>query len=466
MKKYGYMMIIGFIFGLFLAYLPVTEVKAASHKYYDLIADTEFVYDNTEVQYQYNATDVNMNDIGIIGDSGSALAPISDLFVRSMNIDCELKLSDLSVTLRDGDNSVKITQGKKKAVVNGEKVQMSEKAKVLRNDQDMYMLYVPTRFVASQLGFDYLWDSTLSTVFISKDESIQYKTDYDETPILVPVNPEVKTEDIRVTDDYLNGQIIVYIPGDYADVYKDDCIINHYSAINDIELSLSSNNETILCFNTSKVLVCSPQVNDGVLSLSFLNPKDVYSKIIVLDAGHGGYDPGAVRGDIYESNINLAIVYKYTKDLFEQSDIKVYYTRTTDTFIELSDRAKFASKVDADCFISLHQNTYPDSKINGLSVYHSSLNTNKGASGLNGKKMASFFVERMCNALEMKNIGRIDQSLTVTTHNSVPAILIELGFMSNPDELARLSDSEFQKKAGQVLFETIVQLFDEYPTNR
>lgn len=466
MKKCYLVIIVGFVCCLFFAYMTTIDAKAAPHKYHDLVNDTEINYDNTEVKYQYNAADVNMNDIGIIGDSGSALAPISDLFVRSMNIDCEFKLSDLSVTLRDGDNSVKITQGKKKAVVNGKKVEMSEKAKVLRNQQDTHLLYVPTRFVASQLGFDYLWDSTLSTVFISKDESIYYKSDFDETPILLPVNPDVKTEDILVTDDYLNNQIIVYIPGNYVDTYKNDCIINHYSGINDIELSLSSNNETILCFNTSKIMVCSPQVEDNVLSLAFLSPKDVYKNIVVLDAGHGGYDPGAVRDDIHESKINLAIVYNYTKDLFEQSDIKVYYTRTTDTFVELNDRAKFASKVGADCFVSLHQNTYSDPKIKGLSVYHSSLNTNKGVSGLTGKKMADFFVERMCSKLEMKKIGRIDQPLTVTTHNSVPAVLIELGFMSNPDELARLSDPEFQKKAGQALFDTIVQLFDEYPTKR
>ena len=177
-------------------------------------------------------------------------------------------------------------------------------------------------------------------------------------------------------------------------------------------------------------------------------------------------DPPAIRERINESDINLSVAYTYTKDLFAASDIKVYYTRVNDTFISLNDRAAFASKVGADLFVSVHQNTFTTDAKKGISVYYSSDNKNVGPTGLTGKLMAGMLLERISEKLELKNSGRLNQRLSVTTYNTVPAALIELAFMSNPDDFAKLKNEEFRKKAGQALFDTIVEIFEAYPTNR
>ena len=137
-----------------------------------------------------------------------------------------------------------------------------------------------------------------------------------------------------------------------------------------------------------------------------------------------------------------------------------------DTFISLDDRAAFASKVGADLFVSVHQNTFTTDAKKGISVYYSSDNKNVGPTGLTGKLMAGMLLERISEKLELKNSGRLNQRLTVTTKNSVPAALIELAFMSNPEDFSKLKDEEFRKKAGQAIFDTITAIFEEYPTNR
>jgi len=452
---------------LVLSGQALIEANAAEAVFDNLTTGTELRYEKSAVKYNYNGVDVTMNgNIGLLGESGSALAPVSLLFSDALEIDCEFSLADSSVILSDGSDSVKVIPGSKAAVVNGKKTEMSEAPVLLKNKSDELLFYVPTRFIASNLQFDYEWNKNLSTVFISKTYSMKYKSDYTEKPIAIPLAEELQLKDIRIEDLYYDNQIAVYIPGNHVDEYKDNVIVNHYSAITDIQLALNAANETMLVFDTSKLVACKPEIKNQTLYLTLMNPRELYSKIVVIDPGHGGYDPGAIREKINESDINLSVAYEYTKDLFAESDIKVYYTRVKDKFISLDERAAFAAKTGADFFVSVHQNTFTTDGKKGVSVYYSSDNKNTGVSGLTGRIMAGIFTESLSEKLGLKNIGRLNQRLTVTTNNSVPAALIELAFMSNPEDFSKLKDEEFRKKAGQAIFDTITAIFEEYPTNR
>ena len=464
MKKYLF-----FIAGFFLLFTghAVKEVKAVETLYYNHSDATVWKYDDTEIHYNYNGAVVELDGKqGLMGSSGAALAPLDQLFTKTLKVDCEFKLSNGSVTLREGSNTVSVIPGSKQAVVNGKKATMSEAPLLLQDNKDELSLYVPTRFIASGLGFDYEWNKALSTVFIEKTFSIRYQSDNTEKPIAIPLYSDISLEDIRVEDLYDNRKIAVYIPGDFAEKYENKAIVNHYSAITGIELAVNANNETVFVFSTSKIKACKPEVKDHTLYLTFMNPRELYSKIVVIDPGHGGYDPGAIREKVNESDLNLAIAYACTKDLFRDSDIKVYYTRTTDTFLSLNERAAFASQVGADFFVSVHQNTFTTNAKKGVSVYYSSDNKNTGVTGLTGRIMAGLFAERISASLGLNNLGRLNQRLSVTTYNTVPAALIELAFMSNPDDFSKLKTPEFQKKAGKVIFDTIVEIFETYPTNR
>lgn len=452
---------------LFICIQALVPARAVEAEYYNLSTDTLIQYNNNEVKYRYNGAEVNMNgNYGLIGESGSALAPLSSLFVDALTVDCEFKLSDCSVTLKDGSDSVQLLPGSKRAVVNGKSSEMSEAPCLLENALGERLFYVPTRFVATKLGFDYEWNKNTSTVSIQKSYTIKYTSNLTEKPIEVPLFDSIKAADIRIEDRYYEGKVAVYIPGNYVAKYKNNTIVNHYSAITGINLALNAANETVFIFDLSKILACKAEVKGNTLYLSFLKPREVYSKIVVIDPGHGGYDPGAIREKINESDLNLSIAYEYTKDLFAASDIKVYYTRVNDKYISLNDRAAFASKVGADFFVSLHQNTFTTEAKKGVSVYYSSDNKNTGVSGLTGRLMAGILTERLSELLGLKNSGRLNQRLTVTTYNTVPAALVELAFMSNPDDFTKLKNEDFRKQAGQALFDIIVEIFEAYPTNR
>ncbi len=450
--------------------LNTKSIPAAASEIYFInhTTNSELLYSGAEVCYCYNGTPVSLGcSIGILGESGSAMAPMSELMKDALNVTCEFNLSDQAITFRYGSNTVKVTPGSKQAYVNGKKTEMSEAPVILEDQNNISKIYIPTKLIISNLGYEYDWNKSLSTVFITKTSTISYTSSIDSKPIEIPLDESVTISDIRTEDLYYNKEFVVYIKGDYADDYQNNTIINRYSEIKNIELGNNQSGETVLKFSTSRILACKTEVRDHVLYLTFDRPKNIYNKIVVIDPGHGGYDSGAIRDDLYESNFNLAIAFAATKNLFEASDIKVYYTRVNDTYPSLDSRAAFAAKVDADFFVSLHQNTNSDTNVHGTQIYYSVDNNATLASGISSKTMAKLFRDNITSILGTVNCGVFgERPLTVTTLNSVPSVLVELLFMSNPDELTRLQNAEFQKEAGQVLFDTIKQLFELYPTGR
>jgi N-acetylmuramoyl-L-alanine amidase len=154
------------------------------------------------------------------------------------------------------------------------------------------------------------------------------------------------------------------------------------------------------------------------------------------------------------------------------SEIKVYFTRCGDSVRyansteENYDRAAQAERIGADLYVSLHMNAHTTETPQGTEVYYSSANNVPNASGLTSKILGQMFLESLTTNLGTVKRGVKDKSLIVTRENSVPAVLIELGFMSNPQELDLLTDPEFQDTAANTIYDTLSQVFENYPTGR
>ena len=189
-------------------------------------------------------------------------------------------------------------------------------------------------------------------------------------------------------------------------------------------------------------------------------------KTIAIDAGHGGEDPGASKKGYKEKDLNFTILNNYTKELFIDSDIKVYFTRETDVLIDLYDRAAFASELGADLFLSLHMNANNSSSVNGTEIFYSSYNNAVTANGLYSARLGKTLAENISSMMDTKNRGVTNSEFVVVKYNTVPAVLIELGFMTNSNELAKLTDAEYQKKAAMAIYLSVFEIFELFPTGR
>lgn len=182
---------------------------------------------------------------------------------------------------------------------------------------------------------------------------------------------------------------------------------------------------------------------ETVADLSTLPPQDI---CIVLDAGHGGRDNGSSAEGVLEKDLNLQMILQLGENL-KKKGYKVLFTRETDRFIELEERAAVANRQKAHLFISLHCNSFTNETANGTEVYY---NAENGA-----ELLAAAIYDSLLHKLGTKGRNHSFGRYTVLSHTNMPGVLIEVGFLSNAGERAKLCDKDFQADAAAAIAEGI-----------
>jgi N-acetylmuramoyl-L-alanine amidase len=224
---------------------------------------------------------------------------------------------------------------------------------------------------------------------------------------------------------------------------------------------------------------------------------------VVLDAGHGGKDPGAIRYGLKEKDIALDVTLKVGALLAKASEIEVIYTRNTDVFIELGERPKIANKAKANLFVSIHCNSVDNASPYGTETFVMGFSKNKSNlevakkensviyleedykvkyAGFNpnspetmiGLKIAqeenrelsiniaSKIQEGFTEKLKRFNRGVKEGALWVLHQSYMPSVLVELGFISNKNESEYLKSEKAQNELALVIAEAIIRYKREF----
>lgn len=193
---------------------------------------------------------------------------------------------------------------------------------------------------------------------------------------------------------------------------------------------------------------------------------EIYDKIVVLDAGHGGKDPGAGAENyrVKESEITLKLLL-YLKELLEtNTDIKVFCTRTEDVYPTLQERADLALGMEADLFISWHCNASESSKKSGTQIIYNAEQGKEDA--FNSKAFAQLCLDKLLLALETKSRGLSDrQDLHIVRRATMPVVLIETAYLSNSKDLELLKDDEKLKDAAYAVYEAVLTAYERLEEN-
>ena len=226
--------------------------------------------------------------------------------------------------------------------------------------------------------------------------------------------------------------------------------------------------------------------------------KNNAKKIIVLDPGHGGQDPGAIGcSGVYEKNITLAMAKELKKILDKDGRYKVYLTRNRDVFIPLRERVRIARKYKADLFLSIHADSALNKNATGLSVYTlSETASDKEAAALaerenkadviagmnfaehskevsdvlinlaqretmnRSSEFANFMVKEMRKSVKLLDNTHRFAGFAVLKAPDVPAVLLEMGYLSNRKEEKLLRQSDYRKKLAKSTSVAIDKYFD------
>ncbi len=294
-----------------------------------------------------------------------------------------------------------------------------------------------------------------------KPEEIVEQTDDKDAQLKIELPEGIGLSDLTIENYYLTQDVYIRIPKaeeDYFSHYSVQGSCNHISAISYYQ----EKEEGVIVLGLDRVYELQEDYQNGNLYLNFLEPHEVYDKVVVVDAGHGGRAPGASKMGISEKDIDLAILLEL-KAVMEESpgNIGVYYTRTDDSNPTLDQRVQLANKVDADLFISIHNNSTATGKFSNVSGTEV-LFDEADDSELSSRRFAQICLEQVTAATGSSSRGLLEgDSIYIIRTSEVPVALIEVGFMTNRQELELLNSQEYQRKAAEGIYAAIEQAFAE-----
>ncbi len=244
----------------------------------------------------------------------------------------------------------------------------------------------------------------------------------------------------------------------------------------------------------SPVVEYTPPPESHKQSATLVEQLGLTVRTIMIDPGHGGKDPGAIGpGKVYEKDVNLRFALILGK-MLEQEGFKVLYTREKDTFIPLEDRTAQANLKNADLFISVHCNAIHLPSLSGLETYYLDLATSKDAvrvaareNAVSARSISDLQViltdlmlnsklkesKDLAKSVHSRVVSSVRQKHKVRDHGvrsapfyvlmgaKMPAILLELGYLTNPEEAKRLQSDDYLK----LLAAGVVKGVAAYKTN-
>lgn len=260
--------------------------------------------------------------------------------------------------------------------------------------------------------------------------------------------------------DRLNSSLYVYLYNassyneeDFLQAYKNTPFANaKISLMQGVGLKLA------IPVNTDSLVNTYLGVDGRTLKLQITRPQKIKPPLttnnsgkhkIVIDPGHGGDDCGALRGDITEKAITLDVS-KRVRDILVQQGYEVYMTRDIDKTVSLQDRVDFSENLQPDIFVSIHVNSSEKPAITGLEThyYHQeSLN------------LAQTVHASMVSNINSNNRGLFKSKFYVINHTTSPAILVEIGFLSNAGERAELVSEKRKQATAKAIAEGIQNYF-------
>lgn len=431
--------------------------------------------------------------------NGNVMIPIR-VVAEELGFDVNYEKKTRTVTIKQPGTTLILVVNQTTASVNGSEIKLPVAPKLA---QDTTL--VPMRFISEQMGLQVAWDNTAKAAYLTtpssgsgsgntgnagsgNDSGNGNGTDGEQPGTVMPPvdtshlanvtgiafdnNSLMIAVDKNVTPNVftMSGpeRLVIDLPqaqfaetlanGAPLDASKSGSLeITDYPDVSKVRYALFSNNPStvrIVLDLNHKVNYQLVNENDGLIFVN-LNTDPSQGggtsggsgkKTVVLDAGHGGSDPGAISvTKKKEKDFNLAVVLKVKELLQNDPNINLVLTRESDTYPTLSDRVKIAENVKADIFISVHANS-GSASASGVETYYT-----RAASLDLAKVMHKHLVQ--ASGLADRKVRT--QSLHVTRETTMPAVLLECGYLSNKNDDALLATDAYRSKVAQGIVDGI-----------
>lgn len=293
-----------------------------------------------------------------------------------------------------------------------------------------------------------IYPTTLKNMRYDKNANVLYLDKKDK----------IDTGSVKMEDHYLDGYFDVTLPGDYESDYGYGTYDVKGTVVENIEVSTKGGSTTFR-FKQNRISTYEVTDEGDSYAIRVKNPKEVYDKVLLLDAGHGGKDPGTSGNGMQEKNLTLTIVRKIEQEL-QGSGIKVYMTRDSDVYPENSTRAQTANDI-ADLMVSIHINSGPETANGTESLYQ--VHANDSSSRLTSKQLAEILQASMISGTGNTNRGvKLRTDLLILNRTTVPSAIVEVIFITNTGDALKISNPAYQDQVAQAIADGIQEAV-KYP---
>jgi N-acetylmuramoyl-L-alanine amidase len=445
---------------LILLLVPV-QIHAATNQ-------TKIILDGQELNLP--------NDVEVVNVRNNIMIPIR-VVAENLKFNVNWDQKTQNVNIQQGSKAISLTVGKQEALVDNSIVTHNIAPQIIKNT-----VVVPIRFVSEEMGLRVGWNNKDKIVTLTSTTSlpsapsngsgnegttnlvneINYANnqlvvslDREATPVITALkNPDRIVVDFPSTNFGNIGQALPVGSMGRLDTGDDPNITEiRYSLFNNdpaqVRIVIELKNVGSVNYNQQTI------AGTFILDLSMVSdptpatPINGGKKLVVIDPGHGGSDPGATSiTNNYEKTFTLALALKVQAILQQESDIEVIMTRETDVYPTRSERVKLANDLKVDVFVSIHGNSVLSSpQITGTETFY--------YQRASSKELANSIHKHLVKAMGLKDRGVKNGNLQVIRETEMPAVLLEVGFLSNiSDEEAMMSET-IQTKAAQAIVDGI-----------
>ncbi|WP_211746102.1 N-acetylmuramoyl-L-alanine amidase family protein [Paenibacillus sp. Marseille-Q4541] len=449
----------------FLILFPNTGHASASQ--------AKIILDGTELTMPANAQVTIINK--------TVMIPIR-VVAENLNFKVTWDQKSQRVQIQNDTNLISLTVNKKEAMVAEKQISLQVAPQILNNTT-----VVPLRFVSENMGLTVGWDNTNKIVSLASSnsvgdrgegeeyvESVKHVNDmyFADNQLVVSLDSEVKPSITTLDNPH---RIVVDIPNTtFSNSFnssqtldtnlKGTLEVSGYSNVSEVRYSLFSrdpqivrivlvtNNENTFEFqqneyNSNTFVIDVTEAEDSVVPLPPAD--DSERKTVVIDPGHGGSDSGTVGiTNKFEKDFTLALSLKIEALLLNEPKINVVMTRDSDVYPTRSERVVLANQLEADVFVSIHGNSVLASpQASGTETYYYQRSSSKD--------LANVVHKHLVEALGFKDRGVKDGNFQVIRETTMPAVLLEIGFLSNRLEEAAMFSESVQDKAAQAIVDGI-----------
>lgn len=288
--------------------------------------------------------------------------------------------------------------------------------------------------------------------------TLRFRQDEENSDYLcIPLQEGIQAENVIIENHYMERQMWIYINGISQTYFNDEAIFGNISHITAGIYEITAKG-VLLKFTLKDVFEYKSILEENQLYIQFIPPKEVYDRIIVIDAGFGGDEKGYIENGVVEKDFTLDIS-RRLKERLDQSDIKVYYTRIDDSTISNEDRVNLANAVHADLFISIRLNQSEDKSIYGTETFY---NGSYFIPGFGSVELADIVERNVVTQISGKGNGlfEAEESDILLNESKIPVAAIAVGYISNKKEALLLQKDGYRDRIADGLYQAILETYE------